>query len=164
MRCRNLRMSTDTSLCTADALRADFAHARVTRGIPDLDTVERPADDDARVEAEAGVLTKFLVNVDATLGVDDDFHRVRCEGTLFGAIHLAATDLVKRITGDEFESLRSEHVDAFVLAEREVTARFEARAERRRERNASLGIELSLVHPDKHRLCPPPLRAPKNPW
>ncbi|CAB4652900.1 unannotated protein [freshwater metagenome] len=97
----------------------------MTSWIPDFCTIKGAADNNARVQCEAGIRPQLFVDVDPTLGINGNFEGVARKRTLLIAVHLAAAHLFDCIPRYFLKGLCSENVDALVAANREVTAGFQ---------------------------------------
>lgn len=114
--------------------------------------VEVAKHNDGRLRLDPGVCTKFRGEGDSTLLVDRCFARRSSERTLSVAGRFTALDTSNQVTCFVFERVDAADADATVFAGKEVTQIAEGMSKGRRQCHSSSIIELSLVHPDKHRL------------
>jgi hypothetical protein len=125
------------------------------RRLPNLDSLEIAGHHDLAADCEPGIRAEGLVDRDATLSIDDDFHHARRQGSTFLLGGLATLHGRRDFLGQSSRVLGRHHGDALVLSEQQVAAGLETAPKGRRKRKSTLGIELSLVFSDEYLHCLP---------
>jgi hypothetical protein len=84
--------------------------------LPDLDAVKGTSDNHTRTQKHSCVLTKFFIEVYATLGINGDLNGICGKGALFIAVHFPTTHLLEHFLCDLLEGFSSEDVYALIAA------------------------------------------------
>ena len=117
---------------------------------PNFNAIKRTSNDNFGAQNNTGVLAKFFFEVDAPLTINGHLNGVCSKSALLIAVHFARAHLFQHFVGNLLKSLSGQNINALVSTKCEITTWLEAGSERSRERKSTLGVELSLMHSNKH--------------
>ncbi|CAB4611946.1 unannotated protein [freshwater metagenome] len=122
--------------------------------LPDFHSVKRTGDNNFGAERDAGIRAQFFIDIHAALRIDRDFHCVGGQCTALLLAHLTRANFVEHFGDIALKSFGSHDVNALVATEGEITAWLETWTECSRQRKTTLGVELALMHSNKHGSLP----------